>query len=82
LGNANNDGSKERTFKELTNLGVDHCNGQCKEKHRVNLEEIVKINFFLPSFVGERENENLMEDVIEGVLKPARVSLLNIRVLV
>jgi hypothetical protein len=45
------------TFRNIVDLGVSHFKGLYKELERVNINEIVNIASFFPSYVGEDKND-------------------------
>jgi len=57
------DGSIATSFKEIADMGVAHFKGLYKEPKRVNIAEILKITSYFPSFVGEEENDIMIEEV-------------------
>ena len=58
-------------FEELAETGVEHFQNLFKAPVGAHIEEIIQVAQVFPRFVGEKENNSLMEEVSEEELKAA-----------
>ena len=50
-------------------MGKNHFHTLFKEDRTTNLDDIIKLSSYFPSFVGEENNQNLFLEVTEIELK-------------